>query len=67
MPELAPFQRSERIRLQAKHRSLNSVPEASPGRFHFHNYIPVLRLAVTGLTLLRDAGHSTTSGFQPTY
>jgi hypothetical protein len=61
MPELAPFPRPKRIRLQAKHRSLDWIPEASPGRFHvLTTTSPATHLAVTGLTLLRDAGHSPT-------
>lgn len=58
--QTAPFQRSERIRLRGKDYSQNSVPETSLGRFHaFITTSLPLPLAVTGLTLLRDAGHAT--------
>ena len=58
---MPPFHRPLRIRLQAKHYSLNSVPETPLGRFHpLITTSAAIPLAVTWLTLLRDAGHSPT-------
>src|SRR6266702_3629370 len=60
MPELAPFQRPKRIRFTSE----TSFTELDPGGFSlaaFHvltTTSPATNLAVTGLTLLRDAGHS---------
>ena len=56
---MPPFHRPLRIRLQAKHYSLNSVPETPLGRFHpLITTSAAIPLAVTWLTLLRHAGHS---------
>jgi hypothetical protein len=66
--ETAPFHRPERIRLQVKDCSLTPTRSASLSRFYpLISTSLALHLAVTGLTLSRDAGHSTARAIHPTY